>query len=218
MRRGRASDQHRVDVGPHASGHLERDVDVPLVEDAGGGHERRIELAKALPQRLLRARSHGAQRVRERGDRVAGAARVETGGVRRQGREQGLAQPPVEEDVDAVALDLLRELLVGLAPGRALGVVGDAGRGAQQHQPADEIGPVEREPQAQPSPHRVPGVDGAALPLADRSGRLHEPEPGGDVDGHGVEVGRQVREDRVPRRCRLREPRYQDERHVRILA
>src|SRR5204862_4426437 len=98
--------------------HLEGDVDVLLVEDAGGRHERWLEITEALPQRLLRARSQGAQRVHERGDRVAGAARVETGGVGRQGREQGLAQPSVEEGIDAVALDLVRELLVRFAPGR----------------------------------------------------------------------------------------------------
>ena len=100
----------------------------------------------------------------------------------------GCASQRVEERVDAVAFDdrgARRSSARRRVP-RALGVVGDAGRRAHEHERRHEVGAVEREPQAQPAAHRVADVDGAAAGVADRArGR-------GEVRGLGTSTATRV--------------------------
>ena len=84
---------------------------------------------------------------------------------RRQGREQRLREPALEERVDAAALDLLRESFVGRAPRRrarpASAMPGDALTSTRR---CDDVRAVERELQAEPSALRVPHVRGPFQP------------------------------------------------------
>ena len=95
-----------------------------------------------------------AELLREGFDRVVGAAFLEPRPLGRQRGEQRLREPAFEERVDAVALDLLREALVGVA---SRGALGGRRRYRATRSPArgrrTSVGSVERELQAQPSTH-----------------------------------------------------------------
>ena len=92
----------------------------------------------------------------------ARAASSMPGAVRRQRGEQRLREPALEERVDAVALDLLREALVGVAPARRARRRRRC-RATRSPAPAarTDVGPVERELQAQPAALRVADVRGS---------------------------------------------------------
>ena len=85
------------------------------------------------------------------------AAAIVEAGVGECG-EHRLGQPAVEEGVDAVALDGCCKCIVSGAAGRALVVVLDARRGADEHEPLDEVRAGEREVEAEPAAHRVADV------------------------------------------------------------
>src|SRR5262249_18831067 len=109
-----------------AAGHLPRDLHVLRVELAHDEQHRHPALAQPLPVRRLHALPERAQLVGEPLDGVGGAPLVDARTITGQRREEWLREPPFEERIDAVALHLLRETLVGLAARGALGGVRDA--------------------------------------------------------------------------------------------
>ena len=79
--------------------------------------------------------------------------------ARGERREQRLRQPAFEERIHTVTLDLSRQRLVTLASSGALGVVGDSRRRADRARGrSTQVGPIERELEAQAPAHRVSDV------------------------------------------------------------
>ena len=144
--------------------------------DPDDEQHRHRELAQPRPVVGLRALPQRRELVRQTVDGVRGAAILDPGRIARERREQRLREPALEERVDAVALDLVRQRLVTRASGGALGVVGDAGRRADEHEVVDELGPVERELEAEPAAHGVPDVGRAPALVAQRVRGRHEVE------------------------------------------
>ena len=187
---------------PDRDGHLARDLHVLGVELADDQEHRHGQLAEAVPVRRLRALPEHAQLRGETLDGVGAPALVETGSIWRQRGEHGLGEPALEERVDAIAFDRLRECLVGVSARRPLGRIGDARRRAHQHEPPHHLGPVERELQAQPPAHRVAHVRRLELPEGmrgfDERRRVRHVQEDVERDAANV-IRRRLREDSFPR-------------------
>ena len=127
---------------------------------AGDERDRHLELGEPVPHRFHRARAEHAQAVREVARRQA-APFAQARCVGRDGREQRLREPALEERVDAVALDRVGQRLVG---DDALGARRRSAMPAVEltsTSAVHELGPVEREPQREAAAHRVADVDRA---------------------------------------------------------
>ena len=72
--------------------------------------------------------------------------------------KSGSASQRSRNPTDPVALDRRGKLLVGLSPGRPLGVVVDPRRRADEHKAANELGLVDGELEAEATAHRVADV------------------------------------------------------------
>ncbi len=132
------------------------------------------------------------------------------------------APTSVEERVDSDALDLVGERVVRGAASVAFAVVLDARRGADQHQPIDEVRRCEGEVQAQPSAHRV--ADVRRPPALDAEHRRAGGKVGSNVGpvavagrverddlDVGTERGRESRHGRPPAPGGLREAVDEDD-------
>jgi hypothetical protein len=114
------------------------------------------QLAEPAPQRLHHAGAQAAQSGREAGGRVAQTVGMGGGrDTRVLAGEQRLRAPLLGERLDADALDPLGQLLVGAAPRLALGRVGEAGAGADEHEPLHQPGLRQRGVERDPAAHRV---------------------------------------------------------------
>jgi hypothetical protein len=169
---------------------------------------------------------------------------VEAGVLLGERREQWLRQPAPQERFEPVALQLVGELLVGIAADGPLGGVGDAGRAADQDQADDDVRPVEGEAQAEPAAARVARVHGPPAGVAEGVRGGGEVEPGGHVErddlvgvcvvapelGGSADRARRSPSlrgrprdaergpDRVPGRRGLREPGHQHQSHPFIFS
>jgi len=208
---------HGVGVGADGGRHplsRHRELGVELARHQQHGH---LQLAQPSPQRLLGADAQRPQGGRQPLRRV-GPPAVQVVLGRREGGEHALRQPSAEERDGADPLDVVGQLPVGRQPGGALGGGGDAGRAPHQHQPPDQVGTFEGQPQAQPGPHRVADIDAPAPDRADGGRGVVEAHPdgrraavAGEVDPHHLEPGGEQAGHLAPRPARLGEPVDQGE-------
>ncbi len=179
---------------------------------------RHVELAEPVPQRLLAALPQLPELVRDPVHRVPTPSVVEHRRLAGQRLEEPLVQPPLQERVDAVPLQLLGLALVGGDPRLRRAGAADPCRAAHQDQPVHEAGVVERQAQRQPGPHRVAAPYRLPAPVAERVGGADEVETVGDLDGLHVPLHRQRPLHAPPRLGGVREPRDQPQTHRSILT
>ena len=146
---------------------------VALTYDGGvvlaGDHQHRDRHpVEVLPQRGLVAGTARSQAVGQPGNGVA-ASVGETVRVRRQPGEHRSRQPFVEERFDADLLEVVGAPPIDTTSVCAFGIVVDAGRGADQHEPFDCRVPGQCGDQSEPATHRVADV-GACSADGDQAG------------------------------------------------
>ena len=186
-------DQRDPGLAADGGGHLAGDggeLGVPLP-----GHQqgRRAQAAEPVPEGLLGA---GAEPPQSVGQPLGGVGQPvgPPGRLRREGGEQRPGQPAVQERRHPVPLDPPGQGLVGGPPLRPTLRVGDPRRGPDQHQPRHQVGPVERQAQAEPPAERVPAVHPGPAGLPHQPRRLGEPHP----DPARPAVPGQVHPDHLP--------------------
>lgn len=209
---------HRhLGVLPDAAGHPLGDEDGLGVEAADDGQDGHPQLPEAVPQRVLLAGPEQAQGRRQPGRAVG----TPGGEIRLGGDEPGedlLGEPAVEEGARAEPLDVGGQLLVAVAAGGAVALVGEARRGSDQHEGLHQRRPVDGEPQGEASTHRVADVDASASGGAHCGRGLGEAElhpfrgtVSGEVHAHDLEAACQQLGRLVPRRRGLGEAVDEDD-------
>ena len=130
-----------------------------------------VDLAEPLPQRFLGARARGSQARRQAAGGVAEPVVAQCGLLREPG-EEGVAEPFVDEGVDADRFDVVSEELVGCPASQALVEVVDPGGGADQYERSHPLGVCDRCVQRHPTPHRVADVGGRTAGIDESMGAL----------------------------------------------
>ena len=206
----------------YAPGHLVPDSAVLGIGSSRDDRDAHIELAQAVPQRLLGALAEDSKLMRQPLGTVGTCAFDYLVGIGLERGKQGVLQPALYKGARADVHRLASELAVEHDTLGACVIIGYSGRRAHEDEPAQEVGKIEGDPKAQTTTHRIANVDPGPARLGDGTCRGVEIEAVGhvgcdDIDGFASGARWEVTADLVPCGRRLAETVDQHQAHAPMI-